>query len=127
MARPLKPIDAEQVFKLAKLGCTQEEIGEYFGCDQATISRRFSSEFKLGATECKTSIRRWQMKKGHAGCTTMLIHLGKTYLGQTDRVDVTSNGQPVSYVDRAQNPRDKVVHVNGSTSINGHGMASEPT
>ncbi len=58
----------------------------------------------------------------------MLIHLGKTYLGQTDRVDVTSNGKPVAYVDRATNPRDKaVVHANGSTSTNGNGMASEPS
>ncbi len=110
MARPLKQIDGEQVFKLAKLGCTQAEIGEFFGCDAATISRRFASEFKLGATECKTSIRRWQMKKGHAGCTTMLIHLGKVYLGQTDRIDVTTDGQPVTrFFERVRNGRDGAV------------------
>jgi len=107
MARPLKQIDGEQVFKLARLGCTQEEIGDFFGCDAATISRRFASEFQLGKTECKTSIRRWQMKKGHAGCTTMLIHLGKTYLGQSDKLDLTSNGKPVQPIfERIDNRRD---------------------
>ncbi len=125
MARPLKQIDAEQVFKLAQLGCTQEEIGEYFGCDHATISRRFKQEYDLGRASCKTSIRRWQVKKGRSGCTSMLIHLGKTYLGQTDRVDVTSNGQPVAYVDRVRNPRDKHIEsANGNGQHTGNGVAS---
>ncbi len=122
MARPLKQIDAEQVFKLAQLGCTMEEIGDYLGCDKATICRRFSTDFELGKASCKTSIRRWQIKKGRAGCTTMLIHLGKTYLGQTDRVDVTSGDKPIKYVDRADNPRDTTLaHTNGHT--NGTGLA----
>lgn len=89
------PIDGSEVFKLAKLGCTQKEIGEYFGVDASTISRRFATEFHLGAAACKTSIRRWQIKKARGGCTPMLIHLGKTYLGQTDRVDVTTRGDAI--------------------------------
>ncbi len=42
------------------------------------------------------------------GSDRMLIHLGKVYLGQTDRLDVTSTGgtTQVVLVDRADNPRD---------------------
>lgn len=98
MGRSLAPIDAELVYKLAKLGSTQEEIGEFFGVDQATISRRFSSEFALGRAACKISLRRWQIKRAHAGSDPMLIHLGKVYLGQTDKLDVTSNGEQVKTV-----------------------------
>lgn len=122
MARPLKPIDAEQVFKLAQLGCTLAEIGEFFGCSDQTISNRFLADYELGKASQKTSIRRWQMKKGKAGCSTMLIHLGKTYLGQTDRIDVNTT-QSHRFVDRASNPRDYSAqeangHANGT---NGHG------
>lgn len=92
MGRPLKPVDDEQVYKLAKLGCTQEEIGEFFGCDKATISRRFSTEFELGKAACKTSLRRLQMKKAYSGCTVMLIHLGKVHLGQADKIDINAAG-----------------------------------
>jgi len=117
MGRPLKPIDAEQVFKLAQLGCTQEEIGEYFDVDHSQISRRFAQEFHLGKASCKTSIRRWQMKKGKAGCTTMLIHLGKTYLGQTDRLDVTSDGKPVTrWFERVHNGRDGTILPSAETN-----------
>ena len=37
----------------------------------------------------------------------MLIHLGKVYLGQSDRLKVTSEGSPgVLYIERANNPCD---------------------
>ncbi len=115
MGRPLKEIDADEVFKLARLGCTMEEIGDYFGCDKSTICRRFPTEFELGKAGCKTSIRRWQMKKGRAGCTTMLIHLGKTYLGQTDRLEVSGTAiQPV--FQRIDNSRDEAIQPSAPTN-----------
>ena len=92
MGRPLKEIDGDEVFKLAKLGCTQEEIGEFFGCARSVISQRFRQEFDLGSAASKTSIRRWQMKRAHAGSDSMLIHLGKNMLGQTEKVDVNALG-----------------------------------
>lgn len=82
MGRPLKPIDAEQVYKLARLGCTQDEIGDYFGCVRSVISDRFRPEFELGRAASKMSLRRWQMKRAQAGSDAMLIHLGKHHLGQ---------------------------------------------
>ncbi len=125
MGRPLKEIDGEQVFKLARLGCTQEEIGEFFACDHRTVGRRFAQEYELGKAAGKTSIRRWQMKKGRAGCSTMLIHLGKQYLGQTDRLDIKTDGKALTYIDRANNPRDRALALtNGDGQhTNGNGLA----
>jgi len=119
MARPLKPIDAEQVFKLAQLGCTQEEIGEFFGCTHTTIQNRFLQEYRLGRASQKTSIRRWQMKKGKAGCTSMLIHLGKAVLGQTDRLEVNGTARQ-SFIERASNPRDLALSNGNGTTHTGH-------
>ncbi len=120
MARPLAEVDADVVFKLAKIGCTQEEIGEFFGCDGSTISRRFSKEFYLGRAACKTSLRRWQMKRAHAGSDPMLIHLGKVYLGQSDKLDVTSGGSPVSPTfNIVDNGRNTLLHAVSSNGDNG--------
>jgi hypothetical protein len=109
MGRPAKNIDAELVRKLAKLGCTQDEIADFFGVTQSVISERFRSDFHLGSAESKISIRRVQFKRAMHGSDRMLIHLGKVYLGQTDRVAVTSQGKPMTViVEYANNPRDEL-------------------
>ena len=42
MARPKKyDIDPEQVEKLAALGCTNVEIGSFFGCDESLNSKSY--------------------------------------------------------------------------------------
>ena len=107
MGRPTKDIDADQVRKLAKLGCTQEEIADFFDCAHSVISERFRQEFHVGRGESKISLRRMQWKAARGGSVPMLIHLGKVYLGQTDRLDVKNEGgRTVVYIERADNPRD---------------------
>jgi hypothetical protein len=109
LGRPTKDIDADMVRKLAKLGCNQDEIADFFGVTQSVISERFRSDFRLGCAESKISIRRMQFKRAMQGSDHMLIHLGKVYLGQTDRLDVTSKGKTtVVYVEAANNPRDEL-------------------
>jgi len=108
VGRPRKEIDAELVRKLAKIGSTQKDIAEFFDCSQSVISERFRSDFQLGSAQSKISLRRLQWKAARAGSVPMLIHLGKVYLGQTDKLDVTTKGMArVVYVDRARNPRDE--------------------
>ena len=85
MGRKPKDIDAEGVQKLASYGCTQEEIADYFGCDRAVISRRYSREFQLGKASVRKNIRLWQIRRALKGSDIMLIHLGKHYCGQIDK------------------------------------------
>lgn len=107
MGRPAKAIDGDTVRKLARLGCTQEEIADFFDCSHSVISERFRQEFHVGRGESKISLRRLQWKAARGGSVPMLIHLGKVYLGQTDRLDVTSKGgRTMVYIERANNPRD---------------------
>ena len=108
MGRPLKPVDGEQVRKLARLGCTQDEIGAFFGVSGDTIARRFEDELGLGAASLKISLRRCQWKSAKLGSVPMQIHLGKQYLGQSDKTDVTSGGKSVPIVMvEAVNPDDR--------------------
>lgn len=97
MARPRKKIDQEQFEKLCGLQCTIEEFCCYFQCDDNTINawckrtykKSFSEIFKIKRGSGKISLRRKQFEAAMAGNPTMLIWLGRNYLGQTDRIDVT--------------------------------------
>lgn len=92
MPRQLADVDGDQVYKLARLGCTYEEIGEFFDVSEKTIRNRFSSEYDLGRSDGKLSLRRMQWKSARGGSVAMQIHLGKQRLGQSDKHDVTSLG-----------------------------------
>lgn len=93
MARPRIEIDWDEFEKLCGLQCTQEEIAGWFDCSVDTIDRRvkekhgvsFAEVFKLKSGKGKISLRRKQMSVAMAGNPTMLIFLGKQYLGQSDK------------------------------------------
>lgn len=85
MARPQKPIDAEQVELLASIHCTNEEIAIALGCSPDTLTRRFADALKKGKAEGKASLRRKQWELAQAGNPTMLIWLGKQLLEQKDK------------------------------------------
>jgi hypothetical protein len=93
MARPFKEIDADQVYKLASLGCKVTEIADFFGCDRDTIHNRFQDELTKGKADLKMSVRRWQLETAKKGNATMQIWLGKQILDQKESVDVTSEGK----------------------------------
>lgn len=62
MPRPPKDIDAHQVVKLAQLGATHAEMADLFGCDRATIERRFAAEIAKGKAEMRLKLRRLQLR-----------------------------------------------------------------
>lgn len=87
--RPKKKIDYQTVEKLASIQCTQEEISNFLGISTKTLQRddEFCRIYKKGLENGKMSLRRWQYKKAQDGNVSMLIWLGKQYLGQTDKVE----------------------------------------
>jgi hypothetical protein len=89
IGRPLKDIDRQKVFKLAKIGCTLREMGDILDCDPTTLTNRFSTEISLGRGVMKKSLRRRQLKIAHNGNAQMAIWLGKQMLGQKDKVEVS--------------------------------------
>lgn len=87
MARPKLDIDPQQVTMLAEMQCTNVEIAAFFGCDEGTIRKRFSEELSKGRECGKISLRRMQWKAAENGNNTMLVWLGKQYLGQAEKVE----------------------------------------
>lgn len=92
--RPRKVIDWEQVDKLLGIHCTKDEICAIIEVDEGTLSSAckrergmgFSEYSKLKKASGKASLRRRQyLAAVEQGNTTMLIWLGKQWLGQSDK------------------------------------------
>lgn len=96
MARKI-PINWDDVEKLCSLHCTGEEIAAFLKISYDTLERRIKSDFKMTFAEYykkysssgKLSLRRKQFEMALKGNISMLIWLGKQYLDQADRQELT--------------------------------------
>ena len=99
----LNVVDAE---KLATLQCTFEEIAAFFDVSVDTVrarsrdDREFSQALQKGREGGRISVRREQFRKAvDQGNVTMLIWLGKQWLGQRDRQDLVTVNQVEEFSD----------------------------
>ena len=96
MARPRIEIDKEQFEKLCGIQCTLVEIAGYFKCSEDTIENwckreyhsNFSDIFRQKRSTGQISLRRAQFRMAETN-PTMAIWLGKQYLGQTEKQEVS--------------------------------------
>ena len=87
-------IDKDQFEQMCGIQCTEEEIASLFSVSVDTLERWCRNTYERGFAEVfrekrqrgKASLRRRQWMKAQDGDTTMLIFLGKQYLGQADRI-----------------------------------------
>ena len=84
--------DIKTVETFGKIRASFELMGEHFGCSSKTIQRRmqdpesdFCLAYKKGFSETKAALAKKQIEVALGGNTTMLIWLGKQYLGQKDK------------------------------------------
>lgn len=87
MARPKKQVDEALLEKLASIQCTNEELSNMVGVSIDTLLRRYATLIKKARDNGKKSLRRMQWEAAQKGNVTMLIWLGKQYLGQKDKID----------------------------------------
>lgn len=90
----LNDLGIETIKSLARIQCTDEEIASVLGTTVDTLTNRnnkdvFTEAKNNGKEAGKASLRRMQFKTAEAGNATMLIWLGKQYLAQTDKQDVS--------------------------------------
>jgi len=90
MARPKLKIDPKLVQDLAAIGCKTTEIATIIGVSVDTLDRRFAGELEKGRSNLRASLRRWQIEAAKKGNVAMLIWLGKQLLGQTEKVEQTT-------------------------------------
>ncbi len=96
MGRPKIVIKADQFEYLCSIMCTEEEIAGIFQCSVDTICNwckehyglTFSEAYKNFSAQGKMSLRRFQFRMAEKNAA-MAIWLGKQYLGQTDKQEVS--------------------------------------
>jgi len=112
--RPKIEVDFAEVDKLCQIQCTGEEIASFFEISYDTLERRCKEQFKVSLAEYikeksakgKSSLRRLQWKAAMNGNVTMLIWLGKQYLGQADKTNYIDES---NYNNNKEALRDKLV------------------
>ena len=112
--RPKIEVNFAEVDKLCQIQCTGEEIASFFGISYDTLERRCKEQFKVSLAEYikeksakgKSSLRRLQWKAAMSGNVTMLIWLGKQYLGQSDKTNYVDES---NYNNNKEALRDKLV------------------
>ena len=103
--RPLIPIDWEMVNGMCEIQCTGEEIAGVLGIHYDTLANAckrekdctFSEYFGQKRSEGKKSLRRKQFDTAMSGNPTMLVWLGKNWLGQTDKLETFNDHQITAF------------------------------
>ena len=102
MGRPRIEIKYDEFEKLCYYQATLEEIASWFDCSVDTIElrvkehylddegkgRTFTDVFSSLRGKGKIALRRRQFQNAMKGSDKMLVHLGKQYLGQTEKSEV---------------------------------------
>ncbi len=86
MARPKIEIDAKLVAKKVAQGAKVTEIADFFEVSTDTIYRNYAAQLAKGRGERNLTLREYQFNAAAQGNSTMLVWLGKQYLGQTDNL-----------------------------------------
>ena len=58
MARPRIELDENKIAELRGIGCTVEEIANFFGCSHDTITRNYAYALRDGENHAKRNIRK---------------------------------------------------------------------
>jgi len=82
------------VERLAAIGTTDQELGFVLGMAEKTVQNHYRAELDRGRGNLRTALRKAQFESAIVDKnSTMLIWLGKNYLGQKDcRHDVRHSG-----------------------------------
>lgn len=99
--RPSKKIDLVELRKIMVFNPPRSQIAAYFNIHPKTLSRmeredpEITDEIERGYENAKLTLRRLQWQAAYDGKVPMLIWLGKQWLGQTDKQEVTSHNTNV--------------------------------
>jgi DNA-binding CsgD family transcriptional regulator len=129
MARPQKTatLTEAQIEQMAAVGCTDTEIAILADISETDLKRSFGPLLKKGRSNLRDRIRTAQVRKalGHfyekedkdgvmqiyttPPDNTMLIWLGKQYLGQSDKTETKDTSDPIDWDTIPEATRDAFI------------------
>ena len=106
ITKPLHQLDYKKLDAMCAIHCTGEECAAILGIDYDTLNKAlkrdgnkgFTDYFKQKGATGKMSLRRKQFDHAMSGNSTMLIWLGKQWLGQADKAEESNElgAQPLT-------------------------------
>jgi hypothetical protein len=99
--RPKKTIDHAQLKKIMTVNPSKTQIAAYFEMKLDTLNRivkedqEISDIIERGYENAKLTLRKLQWQAAYEGKVPMLIWLGKQWLGQTEKQEVTAHNTNV--------------------------------
>ena len=81
--------NTHKVMQLASIGLSLEEIGGVLGCSDRLLQLRFSAALRKGWAHRNANLRKLQWQSAQRGSPAMLIWLGKQWLGQRERPELS--------------------------------------
>ncbi len=130
MAKPgRRPVDFDEVavYEAIKMGNTIEGAAIIVGVSADTLTRHCAELIKKAKAERSSTLQLWQFQLARQLDKTMLIWLGKQFLGQKDKREVESTGQNrleiVETIKATRKPAKVSANGNGHANGNGNGTA----
>ena len=99
VGREKRIVPPDEVYKLAELGCNNKEIAEWFMIKEDTLNYNFCDYLTKARAGMKRRLRSVQLDVALKGNATMLIWLGKQYLGQSDNPGGSQEDQILPWTD----------------------------
>ena len=132
--RPKVEVDAAKVERLIGHGATVEMVADALSCSVDTLERNCAEAIEKGRNARNGKLQCVQYGKAMEGNVTMLIWLGKQWLGQRDKTeqDVTTHrGEPgddfrIAGKSRAEILQDLIERLKGETAEQQEQPGGEP-
>lgn len=84
VGRPRKKIDPIQVYEMARIHCTYEEMAAALLTSPDTLKKNFSDIIDFARQEGKKGLRRKMFETAEQGNTQIMIWLSKNHLGMKE-------------------------------------------
>lgn len=109
-------IPPEQVEDLAQIGCSNKEIANFYGVNEATLARNFVNELTKGREVLKQRLRRAMLENAivHKNAAVQ-IFLAKNMLGMSDSGMATDDAKVLPFSDDDDAPgTEQVEEIEGT-------------
>lgn len=90
-------VNPEEIYKLAAIGCTDQEIATWFDIEYSTLRYNFSEIMAKGREDLKAALRTAMVKNALGGNAVMQIWLSKNMLGMSDNPTNTDQHKPLPW------------------------------
>ena len=94
-----KVVTPEDIYKLAAIGCNNNEIARWFDIDENTLTYNFSDIIAKGREDIKMALRQAMIKNALGGNAVMQIWLSKNWLGMSDNPTNSEANAPLPWSD----------------------------